>query len=191
MMKRAHPKFLLWILCLGLLLIIAAKATATAEVQISDRLVMASEFGDMKEVTELLAKGANPNALDSMGRTALMTSAIAGNIEMARLLLERGADVNTPNAQGGTALVGAIANNRPEIFHLLLAKGAAVNSASSSGSPLIFACVFGRTDFAKVLLEKGAQVQVKDEFGRTPLGVARKSKNEALVAVLESCGAKE
>ena len=75
-----------------------------------------------------------------------MTSAIAGHIEMVRLLLERGADVNTPNAQGGTALVGAIANNRPEIFHLLLAKGAAVNSASSS-SPLIFACVFGRTEF--------------------------------------------
>jgi uncharacterized protein len=66
---------------------IAASAIATAEVQIGDRLVMASEFGDIKEVTELLEKGANPNALDSMGRTALMTSAIAGNIEMVRLLL--------------------------------------------------------------------------------------------------------
>jgi uncharacterized protein len=191
MMKSSHVKFLSWRLCLGLLLIIAAKATAMAEVQVSDRLVMASEFGDMKEVTELLEKGANPNALDSMGRTALMTSAIAGHIEMVRLLLERGADVNTPNAQGSTALVGAIVNNRPEIFHLLLAKGAAVNIASKSGSPLIFACVVGRIEFAKVLLEKGAQVQVKDEFGRTPFGVARKIKDEALVALLESYGAKE
>ena len=56
MMKSLHVKFLLWRLCLGLLLIIAAKATATAEVQVSDRLVMASEFGDMKEVTELLKR---------------------------------------------------------------------------------------------------------------------------------------
>jgi uncharacterized protein len=191
MMKSSHLKFLSWRLCLGLLLTIAATATATAEVQISDRLVMASELGDVKEVTGLLEKGANPNALDSMGRTALMTSAIAGNIEIVRLLLERGADVNTPNAQGGTALVGAIVNSRPEIFHLLLAKRAAVDGYSNNGFPLIFACVHGRTEFAKVLLERGAQVQVKDEFGRTPLGTARKIKNAALVAMLESHGAKE
>jgi uncharacterized protein len=191
MMKGSHVKLLLWRFFLGLFLIIAAKATVTAEVQISDRLVMASELGDIKEVTGLLEKGANPNALDSMGRTALMTSAIAGNLEVVQLLLERGADLNTPNAQGGTALVGAVVNDRPEIFHLLLSKGAAVNSASKAGFPLIFACVHGRTEFAKVLLEKGAQVEVKDEFGRTPLGAARKIKNEALVSLLESYGAKE
>ncbi len=178
-------------LFLGLALVVAAQTFAAAEVQVSDILVMASELGDIKQVTELLGKGADPNSLDSMGRRALMVATVVGNREMVQFLLERGADVNGPDAQGYGALDAAVMNNRPEIFHLLLAKGASVDGASNSGSPLIFACVSGRIEFAKVLLEKSAKVHVKDQFGRTPLGTARKANAKDLISLLESYGAKE
>jgi uncharacterized protein len=191
MEKQVHLRSVLEKLFLGLALLIAAHTFTAAEVQMSDRLVMASELGDIKEVTELLEKGADPNALDTMGRRALMVATIVGNLEIARFLLERGADVNGPDAQGYGALDAAVINDRPEIFHLLLAKGGSVNGTSKPGSPLIFACIFGRTEFAKVLLEMDAKVHAKDEFGRTPLGVAQKAKSEELIRILESYGAKE
>jgi ankyrin repeat protein len=175
------------------ILAIAPHGAAAAEVQISgsDRLCMAAEFNDIRGAAALLDKGVNPDSRDGLGRTALVTAAVAGHVEMVRFLLARGADVNVPSVDGHTALSGAIANNRREIFQLLLSKGAAVDGASGSGAPLIYACVFKRIEFAKVLLSRGAKANVKDQAGRTPLGVARGNEDNELMTLLVSHGARD
>ena len=47
--------------------------------------------GDVQTAREELSRGANPNALDDDGRTALINSVVAGNIDMVQLLIGSGA----------------------------------------------------------------------------------------------------
>jgi len=55
----------------------------------------------------LLKKGANVNAKDKYGGTALMYAAVKGHKEVVELLIENGADVNAKNIMGKTALMSA------------------------------------------------------------------------------------
>ena len=50
--------------------------------------------GDVQTAREELSRGANPNALDDDGRTALINSVVAGNREMVDLLLDSGAQAD-------------------------------------------------------------------------------------------------
>lgn len=72
----------------------------------------------------LLAHGADINARDSNGRTALMNNAISGNYWAARLLLQGGADVNARDKNGSTALTLARASKEPGTILLLQEHGA-------------------------------------------------------------------
>lgn len=73
----------------------------------------------------LLAKGADPNALDSRGRTPLMSAARAGDEKAAHQLLMAGADPNVATHQmRWTALMWAVRYKRLSTLKLLLACGA-------------------------------------------------------------------
>lgn len=52
----------------------------------------------------LLAAGANVNAADSEGRTALIASAYMGHADIVATILEYDADINQPDSDGRTAL---------------------------------------------------------------------------------------
>lgn len=84
-------------------------------------------------VQPLLDHGADPNARDSSGATALMRAAQLRRADLVKLLLERRADVNARDEMGWTALHYAVARAAKEIVTLLLAHGADVNLADNSG----------------------------------------------------------
>jgi uncharacterized protein len=79
----------------------------------------------------IVDKGANINASDSQGYTALMNASISNNRDIVQLLLSRGADVNTPSyptihgkKMKLTPLIIAKAKGYQDIVKLLTAAGA-------------------------------------------------------------------
>lgn len=87
-----------------------------------DMLINAVPTGNIKLCRLLLARGADVNAGNNLGVTALMPAASLGKIEMVRLLLQHGADVNRKAANGRTALMETIGH--PDIIALLRKAGA-------------------------------------------------------------------
>ena len=81
--------------------------------------MIASLRGQTEVVKMLLEKGADVNAKNTKGWTALMIASLRGQTEVVKNLLEKGADVNAKDEDGKSALKHAINN---EIIKLLNAR---------------------------------------------------------------------
>ncbi len=75
-------------------------------------------------VQTLLSAGADPNKATNDGSTALMTAAAAGDLRTAGLLLKAGANPNARDADGNSALSIAAQRDHPEVARLLRQAGA-------------------------------------------------------------------
>lgn len=119
-------------------------------------LLEAVRNNEVRAVRTQLASGADANARDDIGATALMYAAAFGSIDMVRLLLNGGADVNASSRTGATALMWATADTAK--VRLLLDRGAAVNVAAKDGTTaLITAARRANLEAMKLLLARGAQ----------------------------------
>ncbi len=160
--------------------------------------------GASETVRLLLAKGADPQAKDTHGNSALLTAADAGDPETVRLLLEKGLDANSADEGGNTALMSAAGNCDLEAVKLLLAKGADVNAANRFGgkvkngpialtklTALHLAAPFGSPELIRTLLAAGAKVNALDVRGMTPLmlAVASERQDPRVVRLLLDAGA--
>lgn len=154
-------------------------------------MVMPALEGRIDVVQYLLDKGADLNARDRFGQSALGSAASKGQMNIIRLLLDKGADVN---ANGGDALQSAACaqNSHIEIVNLLLARGADVNAKRDDGMTAAYCVAAGnRTDILQLLLDKGADPNVRGNgyagvngSGWTPLMMAARWGNNGDVARL-------
>ncbi|MGB1548532.1 MAG: ankyrin repeat domain-containing protein, partial [Alphaproteobacteria bacterium] len=87
----------------------------------------ASAAGDMETVQLMLARGADPNALDETGRSALINAAWRGRRKIVQLLLEKGADLTILDRDGMSAVNWAAVNGHGEVIHMLAGDGANLN----------------------------------------------------------------
>lgn len=87
--------------------------------ELEDRLTEAVVNDDAAGVRYLLNKGADVNAKDESGETALMKASFYGYADIVRILLEKGAAVETKSAYSHTALENAQSKGYTEIVSLL------------------------------------------------------------------------
>src|SRR5512134_2345858 len=92
----------------------------------------ATKQGDLEKVRSLLEEGADINAKDRYGQTALMNAAHAGQVELVRLLVEKGADLNVTAKYNLSALMLALITHHVEVARLLIEAGADLNIRSSA-----------------------------------------------------------
>ena len=121
-------------------------------------LIAASRQGSLKIVKSLIGYGADVNAKNNDGRTALM---LTSNLEIAKLLIDSGADVNAKNNNGGTALTRAVYWDKLEVAKLLIDNGADVNAKDDEfgQTALTQAVNWDRLEIAKLLIDNGADTK--------------------------------
>jgi serine/threonine-protein phosphatase 6 regulatory ankyrin repeat subunit B len=181
-------------------------------------LLFAAKEGHAEIVKLLLASGADVNAAGTYGYTALYYAIFSGDEEtvkvlvsggidvnkgpadeegdystlvyaiwednagMVKAILDAGADINIRDEQGCIPLYWAAFTSRKEVFDLILAE---------KGHPdtVHMAAARGDLDRVKVLMEKGSDVNAKDEFACTPLHWAALADSPAVADFLLAKGA--
>lgn len=158
-------------------------------------LMMAISGGDLSIVQMLVNAGANVNTIEKFhDQTPLMYAAASNRnaAQMVKLLLSKGADVkpralysdwpsqvtSEPRTQyrsvgGLNALLYAARSGCYQCVEDLIAAGADVNLPTPEGvTPLMIALDNEHNDVAKLLMDKGADLNVWDWWGRTALWIA-------------------
>ena len=147
----------------ALALMIAASVVLSAcgFPQADTPLGRAADEGKPAELLELLARGADPNQMDSHGLTPLVRASRRGYVEIVQALLAKGADPNLFDAPrtrpGWTPLMNAVHKGQLGVVRALLAAGADVNLKSSDGTTaLMLASGDAGSDVLRALLDAGA-----------------------------------
>ncbi len=128
-------------------------------------LCVAAYLGDAARVKGLIEAGADVNAKDSNTWTPLHYAASRGHLEVARVLITARADLN---AKG---------DSRSFVQEF------------DSGTPLHLAVRGDHAELVGLLMDKGANPEVRDKYGRTPLERAIVNGRLALVRLLIAKGA--
>lgn len=139
------------------------------------------------KVLELLCEnGANKDAQDMNGMTALHHAVIMGGKVMVEILLKNGANTEMRERDyRKTALHMAALSGNEEIVKMLLEGGAVVDGRDGNGvTPLSKAVIARSVAVVQILLEKGAGLDVQDYFGISPFQRAVDLSRNAKVIVL-------
>lgn len=166
--------------CLFLILL------APAAQETSAKLHAAAQTGDATELRELLAAGADVNATDRGGRTALMIAVGRDDVSTVELLIAAGADVSLLDAQGVSALTIAKAESSPGVISMLRAAG-----AEESAEELLDAAIrAGDLDEVTRLVEAGVDLNRLDTNDyQTPLMTALELRELEILQRLVEAGA--
>ncbi|KAM6956621.1 uncharacterized protein FYW47_012572 [Aplochiton taeniatus] len=147
-----------------------------------------SDEVDFQYVDNVITDGADPNAADKYGQTALHEISRAWNVDVMRFFLERGADVLRPDSYGVTPLHVAAALDYEEMILFLLDSKADIEARTTLDrqTPLHFAAKNDAVWAVRLLLQHGASLCPRDYKHRTALQLAANlgTNGDAIVARL-------
>ena len=141
---------------------------ATADSPVAD----AAMRGDSAGVKTLLRGGADVNAAQGDGMTALHWAALGNDLDTMNVLVPAGASTEALTRVGAyTPLHLASSRGHAAAVARLLDTGSKVGAFTATGvQPLHLAAQAGTADAVKALLDRGAEINAKDKtHGRTPL----------------------
>ena len=159
-------------------------------------MIAAVRKGDLDGVIVLLRD--NPglvNTRGECGETPLHWAAQAGNMLIAEILLKKGADVTAEATLkfGGTPLLWGAERN-PDMIALLLENGADVRDFNSrNGQTALHCCARcnNSAEMAELLIAKGADINARDNSGKTPLRYAEDFEHDLVADVLRKYKARD
>lgn len=146
----------------------------------------------------LIDAGANLNALDNDQYDLLTISAVLSDLEMVNIAIAAGADTKLiTSPYQGTALIAAAHLGHVDVVRALIAGKAPLDHVNNIGwTALIEAVVLGddgprHAAIVRDLIEAGADLNLPDGYGTTPLALALQTGREAIVDILRQAGARQ
>ncbi len=159
--------------------------------------LVAAHNGDMQAMEVLVTGGADPRAKDSRNYDAITILAVANRPEAMQLAIRLGGDpkaITSPYM--GTALIAAAHLGHDKVVAALIAAGAPLDHVNNLGwTAVIEAIVLGdggrnHQECLRLLLEAGANPNLPDRQGVTPLAMARQRGYQPMAEMLIAKGAR-
>lgn len=144
----------------------------------------------------LINEGADVDAKDVMQDSPFLLASAEGRVDILKLILAAGPDLKSINRFGGTALIPACHHGHVEAVKVLLATAIDKDHVNNLGwTALMEAVVLGdggpaHTEIVRLLVAAGANANIPDRDGVTPLFHARQRGYTAMVGILELAGAR-
>ncbi len=145
----------------------------------------------------LIRLGADPNALEAQKYDIVTIASVADDVPMLKLALASGGSAkNITSPYEGTALIAAAHLGHDEVVRMLIAAKAPLDHVNNLGwTALIESIVLGDGGKRHVacltaLVKAGANVNLADRAGSTPLALARGRGYADMVKILMAAGAR-
>jgi uncharacterized protein len=189
------PKMLRLVLSL---LVLLWSGAVTAQTLTADEraLIEATRRNDVETARRLIAAGTNVNAQDENRDSTFLLAGAEGRLEILKLTLQAGADLRSTNRYGGTALIPACHHGHVETVRELLKTAIDVNHVNRLGwTALLEVVILGNgsptyIEITRLLLAHGANVNLPDNQGVTPLRHALQRGQREIASILEAAGAR-
>jgi predicted LPLAT superfamily acyltransferase len=121
-------------------------------------------LGNIEIMQALIAAGANLNAVNRDGNSALMLATDSNLTESAKVLVNAGADVNLRNHKRYTPLINAVTRGNQEVVKLLLAHKAEINAETAEGrTALMVAYENGSFEMVQLLMDASANEKIRSK----------------------------
>jgi len=147
-------------------------------------LMGAVRDGHTQVVKVLLDYKAQVHGPPKASKTPLHLAAEKGYTEIAELLIEHNASPNRKDATGSTPLYYATFNDHTQVMRILIDAKADVNQKIPEGTLLHLAAQRGSREASRLLLEHGAELEVKNAKGFRPLDVAINNGNQGIADMI-------
>ena len=175
--------------------------SAGASVHASDpagmtALIAAAWGNHLPVACDLVAAGADVNAQDDTQQSAYLIATSEGYLELLELTLDAGADVRSLDSYRGTGLIRPAERGHIEIVARLLETEIVVDHVNRLGlTALLEAVMFGDggpryVEVVRRLIAAGADVNLADGQGITPVAHARQRGYTEIATLLETAGAR-
>jgi ankyrin repeat protein len=158
-------------------------------------LHVAAFGGKHDAMRALVAAGANPNALENDRYDMVTIAAVANDVPTLKVALELGNSAkNVTSRYDGTALIAAAHLGHGEVVRTLIAAGAPLDHVNNLGwTAVIESIVLGdgrirHIETLEALLRAGANPNLPDRVGRTPLTLARDRGYATMAKLLQQAG---
>nr|WP_145415108.1 ankyrin repeat domain-containing protein [Paenibacillus xylanexedens] len=173
-----------------------------ADVQAQDQsgrtaLMIATYNQDTASVQKLIEAGADVNQQDDMLNSPFLYAGAEGYLDILKLTIQAGADPAITNRYGGTALIPASEHGYVDVVRELLTNTKVdVNHVNKLGwTALLEAIILNdgnerQQETIELLIHHGADVNLADGDGVTPLRHARAKDFKEIEAILLQAGAK-
>ena len=151
-------------------------------------LFYSSWLGLSEMVDSLLFYGADVKFVDKKKNSALHYAAYADNLLIMRILLEGDASFTMKNKDGVTPLHITASKGNQSTFQSIVENDISEEDVNvtdnNKRTPLHYACAAGNSNSARVLIEKGAQIDLADANGQTALSIAAQFGNSPCITLL-------